>query len=152
VRGAAARCGRWWPTAAPPALPQSTLPPPPGPTERRIDRQRQAEQHTDRRQAGAVAERRVAEALRSRAIDPDRERDWQGEEPDREPEDLGDSWRAYRERADHIRQTYGWTVPQPPRATNWLPLGHGDDQEYDQPPDRSRKWSGEDRDARHDER
>jgi hypothetical protein len=35
-----------------------------------------------------------------------------------------DSWLIYRKRADHIHQTYGWTVPRtPPRAENWLPLG-----------------------------
>jgi hypothetical protein len=34
------------------------------------DRQRQAEQHADRRRAGAVAERRVAEALRTPPTDP----------------------------------------------------------------------------------
>jgi hypothetical protein len=54
------------------------------------------------------------------------------QERDREPEDFGDSWRTYRERADHIRQTYGWTVPQPPpRAEHWLPLGRDDHQERD---------------------
>jgi hypothetical protein len=109
-------------------------------------RQRQAEQHADRTRAGAVAERRVAEALRARSTDPDpaaghQERaepsgelpDWQGEGRDGEREDdFGDSWRTYRERADHIRQTHGWTVPQPPpRAENWLPLGRDDDQEHD---------------------
>jgi hypothetical protein len=40
----------------------------------------------------------------------------------------------------------------PPRASNWLPLGGDDDQDHDQPPDRSRRWSDEDRDASHDER
>jgi hypothetical protein len=50
---------------------------------------------------------------------------------DRE-DDFGDSWRTYREHADHIRQTHGWTVPQPPpRAENWLPLGGDDDRERD---------------------
>jgi hypothetical protein len=54
-------------------------------------------------------------------------------ERDREPEDdFGDSWRTYRERADRIRQTYGWTVPEPPRrAEPWLPLGRDDEQERD---------------------
>jgi hypothetical protein len=99
---------------------------------------------------GAVGERRVAEALRTRATDPDPaagrpesrdpvERDRQDperrqeQERDREPEDdFGDSWRTYRERADHIRQTYGWKVPEPPpRAESWLPLGRDDDQERD---------------------
>jgi hypothetical protein len=142
------------------------------PPEWLADRQRLADHHATRRRAGAVAERRVAEALRAWATDgdpaadhqehgdqehgelPDRSRDWQGEERDSEgEEDFGDSWRTYRERADHIRQTYGWTVPEPPpRAEHWLPLGRDDDQEHDQPPDRSRRWSGEDRDARHDER
>jgi hypothetical protein len=98
------------------------------------DRQRQAEQHADQARAGAVAERRVAETLRARATDgdpaadhqehgdqehhelPDWSRGWEGEERDSEREDdFGDSWRTYRERADHIRQTYGWTMPQPPR-------------------------------------
>jgi hypothetical protein len=60
---------------------------------------------------------------------------------------LRDSWRAYRERAEHIRQTYGWPVPQPPpRAEPWLPLGRYDDQEHDQPPYRSWRWLGEERD------
>jgi hypothetical protein len=135
-------------------------PPPSGLAERRIDRRRQAEQHTDRRRAGAVGERRVAEALRARATDQDPAAGHQhhGKPPDEPPErqskerdsqreeDFGDSWRAYRERADHIRQTYGWRVPQPsPRAENWLPLG-GDDQENGEPPDRSGRWLGEERD------
>jgi hypothetical protein len=34
----------------------------------------------------------------------------------------------YRVLAHHIRQSYGWTVPEPPpRAQNWLPLGRDDD-------------------------
>jgi hypothetical protein len=45
-------------------------PPPLGLAEWQADRQRQAEQHADRRHAGAVAERRVAEALRAGASDP----------------------------------------------------------------------------------
>jgi hypothetical protein len=59
--------------------------------------------------------------------------DRQNQEHQREPEDVfGDSWRAYRERADHIRQTYGWTLPEPPlQAEPWLPLGRDDDQERD---------------------
>jgi hypothetical protein len=142
-------------------------PPPPALAEWHTDRQRQAEQHTDRRRAGAVGERRVAEALRARATDHDpaaghQERadqepaeplDRQGEDRDSQrEEDFGDSWHTYRERADHIRQTYGWRVPEPPpRAQNWLPLG-GDDQEHDQPPDRSRRWQGEDRDNDREDR
>jgi hypothetical protein len=35
------------------------------------DRQRQADQQADRARAGAIGERRVAEALRARASDPD---------------------------------------------------------------------------------
>jgi hypothetical protein len=115
---------------------QHTVPPPSG----------LAEQHADRRRAGAVAKRRVAEALRTWATDPDpaadrqepgdppaepadRERDRQGQERDRE-EDFGDSWQTYRERADRLRQTDGWTVPAPPpRAEHWLPLGRDNDQE-----------------------
>jgi hypothetical protein len=130
-------------------------------------RQRLAEQLTDRRRAGAVAERRVAEALHAGANDhnpaaghqehgepPGRRPDWQGEERDHDrEEDFGDGWRTYRERADHIRQTYGWTVPEPPpRAENWLPLGRDDDQEHDQPPDRSRRWLGEERDRDREDR
>jgi hypothetical protein len=78
-----------------------------------------------------MSERRVAETLHTRATDhdlaagrqehsdppaepPDQERDRQGEQRDREPEDFGDSWRTYQERPDHIRRTYGWTVPRPP--------------------------------------
>jgi hypothetical protein len=111
------------------------------------DRQQQADLHAERARAGAVAERRVAEALRTQATDPDpaagrREpgdpptdlkRDRQDQERDRKPEDdFGDSWRTYQERADHLRQTYGWMAPQPPpRAENWLPLGRDDDQERD---------------------
>jgi hypothetical protein len=127
------------------------------------ERQQQADLRAERTRAGVVAERRVAEALRARAADSDpagyqhhgdppaapadQERDRQAEE------DFGDSWRTYRERADRIRQTYGWTVSEPPpRASNWLPLGGDDDQDHDQPPDRSRRWSDEDRDASHDER
>jgi hypothetical protein len=44
-------------------------PPQPGLVESQADRQRQAEQHPDRRRAGAVAERRVAETLRTWATD-----------------------------------------------------------------------------------
>ena len=115
-----------------------------------------------------MGERRVASALRTRASDhepaagrqepgdppAERERDQQGQGRNREPEDdFSDSWRTYREHADHIRQTYGWRVPEPPpRATHWLQLGRKDDQEYGEPPDQWRRWSGEDRDARHDER
>jgi hypothetical protein len=133
-------------------------PPPPDLAEWGAARQRLAGQHTDRARAGAVAERRVAEALRARATDfdpaaghqehaepPGGRPDWQGEERDRaREEDFGDSWHAYRERADHIRQTYGWTVPKPPpRAENWLPSGRDNDQEHDEPLDRSRRWQGE---------
>src|SRR6266545_2313842 len=93
---------------------------------------------------------RLAETLRTRATDPDpaagrqehgdppaelveRDRPDQEQERDREPEDdFGDSWRTYREHTDQIRQTYGWTVPEPPpRAEPWLPLGRDDDQERD---------------------
>jgi hypothetical protein len=106
------------------------------------DRQRQAEQQADRRRAGAVAERRVAEALRTPPTDPnpaagrqehgDRPAEPADRERDREPED--------------------WTVPEPPpRAEPWLPLG-GDDQEHDQPPDRSRRWHGEERDDDREDR
>jgi hypothetical protein len=83
----------------------------------------------------------VAEALCTRAADPDpaaeppaeRGRDGQDQERDREPEDdVSDSWHTYRERAEHIRRTYGWRVPEPPpRATNWLPLGRDDEQDHD---------------------
>jgi hypothetical protein len=138
------------------------VPPPPGLAEWLADRQRQAEQHTDR--AGAVAERRVAETLRARAADSDPAAGHQhpGDPPD-EPadrerdreleDDFGDSWQTYRERADHIRQTYGWRYPQPPpRAENWLPLGRDDDQDHDQPPDPSRRWLDEERDNDREDR
>jgi hypothetical protein len=60
------------------------------------------------------------------------ERDRQEQERDREPEDdLSDSWHSYRERADRIRQTYGWKVPQPPRVEPWLPLARDDRQKPD---------------------
>jgi hypothetical protein len=43
-------------------------------------------------------------------------------------------------------------VPEPPpRAEPWLPLGV-DDQEPDQPPDRSRRWQGEERDHDREDR
>jgi hypothetical protein len=122
-------------------------PPSSGLAEWLAGRQRQADQHAERARAGVVAERRVAETLRTRATDPDpatgrqepgatpaeRERDRRDQERDREPEDdFGDSWRTHRERAEHIRQTYGWAVPEPPpRAEPWLPLGRDDDQERD---------------------
>jgi hypothetical protein len=63
----------------------------------------------------------------------DRERDRQEQERDRKPEgEFGDSWRTYRERADHLRETYGWKVPEPPpRAEPRLPLGRDDEQERD---------------------
>jgi hypothetical protein len=134
------------------------------------NRQRQAGLHTDRARAGAVAERRVAEALRTRATDQDPtagrqedgdppaesadlERDRWGEEHHREPEDdFSDSWHTYRERADHIRQTYSWKVLKPPsRAEPWLPLGR-DDHEQDEPPDRSHRGHGEDRDDDREDR
>jgi hypothetical protein len=125
---------------------QHTGPPASGLAEWLADRQRQADLHVERARAGAVGERRVAEALRTRASDPDpvggrrepgsppaepaeRERDQQGQERDREPEDdFGDSWHSYRERAEP-----------------WLPLGRDDDQEHDQPSDRSCRWHGEER-------
>jgi hypothetical protein len=130
--------------------------------ERLVDRHQQAGQDAERAGAGAVAERRIAEVLRARAADPDpaagrqgpdvplaepaeQGRDRPRQERDREPEDdFGDSWHTYRERAERIRQTYSWRVPKPPHAESWLPLGR-DDQEHDQPPDRSRRWQGEER-------
>jgi hypothetical protein len=102
-----------------------------------------------------VADRRAAR----RAGPPERSLGLQGEERDSEREDDFDhSWRTYRERADQIRQTYGWTVPEPPpRAENWLPLGRDDDQEHDEPPAgppdrRSRRRRGEERDSGHEDR
>jgi hypothetical protein len=134
----------------------------PGLAEWLADRQRQADLYAERVRAGAVGERRVAEALRARATDPDlaagrhepgappaeRGRDRQDQERGREPEDdFSDYWRTYRERADQIRQTQSWRVPEPPpRAEPWLPLGRDDAQEHDQPPDRARRWRGDDRD------
>jgi hypothetical protein len=112
-----------------------------------------------RSRAGAVGERRVAEALGTRASDPDpaagrpepgdlpAEQEWdlQEQERQREPED---DFSDYRERADRIRRTYGWKVPEPPpRAEPWLPLGGAGDQEHDEPPDRSRRWHGQERDS-----
>jgi hypothetical protein len=106
------------------------------------DRQRQADLYAERARAGAVGERRAAEALRAQATDPDPAAGRQelGDPPaeppararDREPEDdLGDSWRTYRERDKQIRRTYGWTAPEPrPRAEPWQPLGR-DYQERD---------------------
>jgi hypothetical protein len=134
------------------------------------ERQQQADLHAERARAGAVGERRVAEALRARATDPDlpggpqeagdpppepaeRGRDRQDQGRDREPEDhFGDSWRTYRERAEHLRQTYGWRVPEPPpRAEPWPPLGV-DDQEHDLPRDRPRRWQGTERDRDREDR
>ena len=125
------------------------------------DRQRQADLHAERARAGAVAERRVAEALRAQATDSDpaadrqepgdppagQERNRPGQERDREPEDdFSDSWRTYRERAEHLRRAYGWKVPEPPaRVEPWLPLGRDGDQEHGEPPDRSRRRLGEER-------
>jgi hypothetical protein len=136
------------------------------------DRQRRADLHAERARAGAVGERRVAETLRARATDhdpaarrqgpggpsaerergqQDQERDRQEREHQREPEDdFTDSWHTYRERAEHLRQIYGWRVPEPPpRAEPWLPLGRTD-QEHDGPPDRPRLCRGEERDDRGD--
>jgi hypothetical protein len=50
---------------------------------------------------------------------------------DADQDEFGDSYRAYTERADHIRQAYGWTLPEPPPpgGGNWLELGRYDDQE-----------------------
>jgi hypothetical protein len=37
--------------------------------------------------------------------------------PDSDGDDYGDSWRAYQERRDHLRDIYGWTVQEsPPRG------------------------------------
>jgi len=65
--------------------------------------------------------------------DPERDRQEQEPERHREPEDdFSDSWNTYRERAERIPRTYGWTVRQPPpRAEPWLPLGRDDRQERD---------------------
>ena len=143
-----------------------TGPPPPTLGEWHAERQRLADQHTDRARGGAVGERRVAEALRAQAADRDQAAGRQeysdppAEPPERQREEsdsqreegFSDSWRTYRERADHIRQTYGWRVAEPPpRAENWLPLGR-DDQEHDQPPDRSRRWLDEERDSDREDR
>ena len=48
---------------------------------------------------------------------------------DNDQDDFGDSYRAYTERADHIRQTYGWTLPEPPPpgGGHWLESGYDDD-------------------------
>jgi len=126
ARGGAARCARWSPTAAPPA-PAVTL------TRRRRGWPSGSPTASGRptstltgAQAGAVAERRVAQALRARATDPnpaagrqehddpppqpaDPECNRQDQKRDRGPEDdFDDSWRTYRERADHIaRPTAG---------------------------------------------
>jgi hypothetical protein len=74
-------------------------PPRPGLVEWQADRQRQAEQHADRRRAGAVGERRVAETLRTWATDlpavghqesgepSTRSPAWQHEERDHDRED-----------------------------------------------------------------
>jgi hypothetical protein len=126
---------------------QHAGPPPSGLVEWLAERQRHVDQHAERARAGAVGEWRVAEALQARASDPDptagrqepgdpptepaeQERDRQEQKRQRQAEDdLSVSWHTYRERTDHIRQTYGWTVPQPPpRAEPWLPLGRDDDQ------------------------
>jgi hypothetical protein len=77
------------------------------------DRQQQAEQDAERARPGAVGKRRVTEAPRTRATDPTRRpaaRSPATHRPSRPsgsaPEDdVGDSWRTYRERAEHLRQT-----------------------------------------------
>lgn len=120
--------------------------PAPGFAEWLADRRQQADQQAERARAGAVAERRVAEALLTQAADSDpaadrqesgdppaeRERDRPDQERQRDPEDdLSDSWHTYQ-RAEHLRQTYGWTLPQPPPcAEPWLPLGRDEDQARD---------------------
>jgi hypothetical protein len=74
---------------------------------------------------GSGATESSRDAPRCRRPPAERERDRQGQEQEHEPEDdFSDSWRAYRERADHLGQTYGWTVLEPtPRAEPWLPRG-----------------------------
>jgi hypothetical protein len=49
--------------------------------------------------------------------------------PDSDGDDYGDSWRAYKERADHIREVYGWTLPEPPPpgGGHWMEPGRYDD-------------------------
>jgi hypothetical protein len=132
---------------------QHAGPPPSGLAEWLAHRQQQTDPHAERARAGAVGERRVAEALRTQAgvagrqehgdppaEPPGRERDRQYEERDRQEQerdresegDFSDSWHSYRERAEHIRQTYGWRMPEPPQRVHpWLPLGRDDDQERD---------------------
>jgi hypothetical protein len=53
--------------------------------------------------------------------------------PENDGDDYGDSWHSYKERADHLREVYGWTVsePQPRGGGNWLPLGGGYDDDRD---------------------
>ena len=135
---------------------QRAGPPSSGLAEWLADRQRQADPNAERAQAGALASA-GSRALRSRAGRPvrsagrqehsdppaEREHDRQDQKHQREPEDdFGDSWSTYRERAEHLRQAYGWRVSQPTRATNRLRLGGGD-QEHKLPMDRSRRWQGE---------
>jgi hypothetical protein len=93
---------------------------------RRADRAHR--RHQDREQRG---ERREA----GRASRPDRSH---------QPQE--------RERAEHLRRTCGWSVPEPPTpAEPWLALGP-DDQEHDEPPDRSRRWLSEERDSDREDR
>jgi hypothetical protein len=54
-------------------------------------------------------------------------------------------------RADHIRRTYGRTVPETPSAEPWLLLGHCDDQKPDRP-DRWGRWQSEERDNDREDR
>jgi hypothetical protein len=94
-----------------------------------------------------VGERRVAEALRARAGEPDpaagrqepgdppaepaeRERDQQDQERAREPEDeFSDRWHSYRERANHLHQpptVATWLArPRSPSPSGGAPVVHG---------------------------
>jgi hypothetical protein len=44
-------------------------------------------------------------------------------------DDYGDGWRTYKERADHLREVYGWTRPEPPPpgGGHWMEPGRYDD-------------------------
>jgi hypothetical protein len=91
-----------------------------------------AGQQAWREQARQVERHRTTEAALDQATlsimgrGNDRSVDGQ---PEIGEEDLGDSWRTYKERADHIRRTYGWTTPEPPPpgGGNWLELGERDE-------------------------
>jgi len=138
ARGGAARYGRWSPTAAPrapavtPARHRRGWPSSGGPTVSGRPSSTSARPVRARSPNGGWRKRCAPGPPTDQAAGRQEHGDPPAEPPERQreerdsqrEEEFGDSWRAYRERADHIRQTYGWTVPESaPRVEPWLPLG-----------------------------